>query len=202
MLIADWEELEKHSTSEVHVKRFESRDAQIDTMQRKVRILICRRIDQTRFLQQEDQNAEGVSDGKRHPQLARAGGGSLAGVSFPATPQAADRMAIEEKDDFISIQATSIYRRHVAPCCPTYVPSEASLPIRLRLMRQARTNLGNSIIDDYWNVDGSKTVSEVWPGFTVLKFHRHVHREVTSGHLEGQPKFHQSTKQDSIWPEF
>ena len=83
-----------------------------------------------------------------------------------------------ESGEPTSKQATSggyICRHHVAPRGQLYVPQESSIPVPpkyIDMNRQTRTNLDNpeeTSIDDCWNVDGNKTVSEDWIGFT--RFH-------------------------------
>ena len=42
-----------------------------------------------------------------------------------------------------------------------------------------------SMIDDFWNVDGNTILSEDWIGFLDLKLDRNVHRMVSSACMEG-----------------
>ena len=52
------------------------------------------------------------------------------------------------------------------------VPREESFPIPLKCIdvtRNTHTSLDVSLeknIDDYWNVDGERELSDLWPGFT------------------------------------
>ena len=65
-----------------------------------------------------------------------------------------------------------IYRHHVEPRVKLYSPREESFPIPLiyiDVSRTTHTNLGvkqAKRIDDYWNIDGSRDLSDPWTGFT------------------------------------
>ena len=65
-----------------------------------------------------------------------------------------------------------IYRHHVEPRVKLYSPREESFPIPLKYIdvsRTAHTNLDvkqERRIDDYWNIDGSRDLSDYWTGFT------------------------------------
>ena len=65
-----------------------------------------------------------------------------------------------------------LYRHHVEPRVKLYSPREESFPIPLKyidLSRTTHTNLDvkqEKRIDDYWNIDGSRDLSDPWTGFT------------------------------------
>ena len=65
-----------------------------------------------------------------------------------------------------------IYRHHVEPRVKLYSPREESFPIPLKYIDVTRTTHTNldvkqeKRIDDYWNVDGSRDLSDPWTGFT------------------------------------
>ena len=65
-----------------------------------------------------------------------------------------------------------IYRHHVEPRVKLYSPREESFPIPLKdidVSRTVQTNLDvmqERRIDDYWNIDGSRDLSDSWTGFT------------------------------------
>ena len=65
-----------------------------------------------------------------------------------------------------------IYRHHVEPRVALYSPKEESVPIPLKYIdvtRTTHTNLDVKLekrIDDYWNIDGSRDLSDPWTGFT------------------------------------
>ena len=65
-----------------------------------------------------------------------------------------------------------IYRHHVEPRVRLYTPREESFLIPLKyidISRTTHTNLDvkqEKRIDDYWNIDGSRDLSDPWTGFT------------------------------------
>ena len=65
-----------------------------------------------------------------------------------------------------------IYRHHVEPRVELYSPKEESFPIPLKYIDVTRTTHTNldvkqeKRIDDYWNIDGSRDLSDSWTGFT------------------------------------
>ena len=78
----------------------------------------------------------------------------------------------EAINDFWSMSGNFIYRHHVEPRVKLYSPREESFPIPLKYIdvsRTTRTNLDvmqERRIDDYWNIDGSRDLSDSWTGFT------------------------------------
>ena len=87
-------------------------------------------------------------------------------------PQPQDSLldAGEAINDFWSMSGSFIYH-HVEPRVKLYSPREESFPIPLKYIdvsRTTRTNLDvmqERCIDDYWNVDGSRDLSDFWTGF-------------------------------------
>ena len=65
-----------------------------------------------------------------------------------------------------------IYRHHVEPRVKLYSPREESFPIPLKYIDVTRTTHTNldvkqeKRIDDYWNIDGSRDLSDLSTGFT------------------------------------
>ena len=65
-----------------------------------------------------------------------------------------------------------MYRHHVEPRVKLYSPREESFPIPLKYIDVSRTTHTNldvkqeKRIDDYWNIDGSRDLSDPWTGFT------------------------------------
>ena len=77
----------------------------------------------------------------------------------------------EAREDFWSIQGDFIYRNHMKPRSQLYVPQEESFLFPLKyidVIRSTHTDLDvaeEKRIDDYWNVDGSRNLSDSWTGF-------------------------------------
>ena len=92
--------------------------------------------------------------------------------SPPSPPQDSYLDADEARNDFWSISGNFIYRHHVEPRVKLYSPREESFPIPLKhidVSRTTHTNLDvmqEKRIDDYWNIDGSRDLSDPWTGFT------------------------------------
>ena len=78
----------------------------------------------------------------------------------------------EAREDLWSISGDIIYLHHVQPRVKLYVPREESFPIPLKYIDVTRTTHTNldvkqeKRIDDYWNIDGSRDLSDAWTGFT------------------------------------
>ena len=92
--------------------------------------------------------------------------------SPPPPPQDSLPDAGEAINDFWSMSGNFMYRHHVEPRVKLYSPREESFPIPLKYIdvsRTAHTNLDvmqESRIDDYWNIDRSRDLSDSWTGFT------------------------------------
>ena len=67
-----------------------------------------------------------------------------------------------------------IYRHHVEPRVKLCSPREESFPLPLKYIDVSRTTCTNldvkqeKRIDDYWNIDGSRDLSDPWTGFTLF----------------------------------
>ena len=78
----------------------------------------------------------------------------------------------EAINDFWSMSGNFIYRHHVEPRGKLYSQREESFPIPLKYIDVSRTTHTNldvkqeRHIDDYWNIDGSRDLSDPWTGFT------------------------------------
>ena len=78
----------------------------------------------------------------------------------------------ETHKDFWSFQGDFIYRHHVEPRVQLYVPKEESFPIPLKyidVIRSTHTDLDvaqEKRIDDHWNVDGKRNLSDSCTNFT------------------------------------
>ena len=65
-----------------------------------------------------------------------------------------------------------MYRHHVEPRVKLYSPREESFPFPMEYIDVSRTTHTNldvmqeSRVGDYWNIDGSRDLSDSWTGFT------------------------------------
>ena len=75
-------------------------------------------------------------------------------------------------NDFWSTSGSFTHRHHVEPRVQLYSPREESFPIPLKYIDVSRTTHTNldvkqeKRIDDYWNIDGSRDLSDPWTVFT------------------------------------
>ena len=98
------------------------------------------------------------------------------GESEGSLPQPHDSLpdAGEAINDFWSMSGNFIYRHHVERRVKRYSPREESFPLPLKYIDVSRTTHTNldvmqeSRIDDYWNIDGSRDLSDSWTSFTQL----------------------------------
>ena len=78
----------------------------------------------------------------------------------------------EAMNDFRSMSGNFIFPHHVEPRVKLYSPREESFPIPLKYIDVSRTThtkldvMQERRIDDYWNIDGSRDLSDSWTGFT------------------------------------
>ena len=78
----------------------------------------------------------------------------------------------EAINDFWSMSGNLKNRHHVEPRVKLYSPSEESFSIPLKYIDVSRTtdtNLDVKLerrIDDYWNIDVARDLSDPWTGFT------------------------------------
>ena len=74
--------------------------------------------------------------------------------------------------DFRSLSRNFIYRHHVEPRVKFYSSREESFPVPLKYIDFSRTTHTNldvmqeSRIDDFWNIDGSRDLSDSWTSFS------------------------------------
>ena len=104
--------------------------------------------------------------GESHRDFLGESGGSL------PSPQDSLPDAGEAINDLWSTSGNFKFRHHVEPRVKLHSPREESFPIPLKYIdvsRTTRTNLDvmqEHSIDDYWNIDGSRDLSDCWTGFT------------------------------------
>ena len=131
------------------------------------------------------------------------------GESEGSLPQPHDSLpdAGEAMNDFWSMSGSFIYRHHVEPRVKLYSPREESFPIPLKYIDVTRTTHTNldvkqeKRIDDYWNIDGSRDLSDPWTGFTQFTLldekapdgYTWSGRRLTRKQLTSRP--------DHLWPE-
>ena len=131
------------------------------------------------------------------------------GESEGSLPPAHDSFpdAGEAINDFWSMSGNFIYRHHVEPRVKLYSPREESFPIPLKYIdvsRTTRTNLEvkqERRIDDYWNIDGSRDLSDPWTGFTKFTL---LEEKPPDGYMWSGVRLTRkqlTSRPDHLWPE-
>ena len=127
--------------------------------------------------------------------------------SPPPPPQDSLPDAGEAINDFWSMSGNFIYRHHVEPRVKLYSPREESFPIPLKYIDVSRTTHTNldvmqeSRIDDYWNIDGSRDLSDSWTGFTQFTLLMRNLQKDTCGPGWRLTKRQATSRPDHLWPE-
>ena len=113
----------------------------------------------------------------RHRPIQGESNIDFLGESEGSLPQSQDSFpdAGEAINDFWSMSGSFIYRHHVEPRVKLYSPREEEsflIPLKyIDVSRTTHTNLDVKLekrIDDYWNIDGSRDLSDPWTGFTQI----------------------------------
>ena len=109
--------------------------------------------------------------------------------------------------DFWFMSGNFIYRHHVEPRVKLYPPREESFPIPLKYIDVTRTTQTNldvmqeSRIDDYWNIDGSRDLSNSWTGFTQFTLFSEKPPDGLCGPGRRLTKRQATSRPDHLWPE-
>ena len=131
------------------------------------------------------------------------------GESEGSLPQPHDSLpdAGEAIHDFWSMSGSFIYRHHVEPRVKLYSPREESFPIPLKYIDVTRTTHTNldvkqeKRIDDYWNIDGSRDLSDLWTGFTQFTL---LDEKAPDGYMWSGERLTRKqliSRPDHLWPE-
>ena len=113
----------------------------------------------------------------------------------------------EAINDFWSISGNFMYRHHVEPRVKLYSPREESFPVPLKYIDFSRTTHTNldvkheKRIDDYWNIDGSRDLSDYWTGFTQFT---PLEEKPPDGYMSSVVRLTRkqlASRPDHLWPE-
>ena len=130
------------------------------------------------------------------------------GESEGSLPQPHDSLpdAGEAMNDFWSMSG-NIYRHHVEPRVKLYSLREESFPIPLKYIDVTRTTHTNldlkqeKRIDDYWNIDVSRDLSDPWTGFAQFTL---LDENAPDGYMwfgERLTRKQLTSRPDHLWPE-
>ena len=139
--------------------------------------------------------------GERHGDFLGESEGSLPPPhdSFPDAGEAIN--------DFWSMSGNFIYRHHVEPRVKLHSPREESFPIPLKYIDVSRTTHTNldvkqeTRIDDYWNIDGSRDLSDPCTGFTQFTL---LEEKPPNGYMWSGVRLTRkqiTSRPDHSWPE-
>ena len=203
ILVADIEELEKLDASEIYPRRLNA-----------IEVLITQR-DQEFVFPVADGSAtlSGRDDEFQEPTLRREHtvrkenlSGESQGDREEFHPEETKDEA-ETQEDFWSIQGDFIYRHHIEPRVQLYVPKEESFPIPLKyidVIRSTHTDLDvaqEKRIDDCWNDDGDRNLSDSLTGFTRFTLLNETPPEQYMWSGGRLTKIQTTSRPDHKWPD-
>ena len=205
VLVGDLEELETMDASEIYSKRLNAKEVIFHKEKGKFIFPVAggriKLLGGDQELRTSTLIRQRPIQGESHLDFLGESEGSLPPPhnSFPDAGEAIN--------DFWSMSGNFKNRHHVEPRVKLYSPREESFPIPLKdidVPRTIHTNLDvkqEKSIDDYWNIDGSRDLSDPWTGFTqfILLEEKHPNGymwsrdELTRKQLTSRP--------DHLWPE-
>ena len=162
ILIADIEELEKLGASEIYPRRLNAKEVLITQKDGEFVFLVT---DGSAKSSRRDYEFQEPTL-RRDPTVRRESPGD--GEEFQPEETEDDE---EIHEGFWSIQGDFIFRHHIEPRVQLYMPREESFPIPLKYNDVTRSTHTDSDIaqekriDDYWNVDGNRNLSDSWTCF-------------------------------------
>ena len=204
VLIADLEELETMDASEIYSKRLNAKEVIFPKEGEFIFPIADGRI-KTHGGDQELRTSTLI----RPRSIQGEGHVDFLGESEGSLPQPHDSFpdAGEAINDFWSMSGSFICRHHVEPRVKLYSPREESFPIPLKYIDVTRTTHTNldvkqeKRIDDYWNIDGSRDLSDPWTGFTQFTL---LDEKAPDGYTwsgERLTRKQLTSRPDHLWPE-
>ena len=183
MLIADLEELETMEASDIYSKRLNAKEVMFPKENGEFIFPVA---DGRIKTPGEDQALRTSTLTRPRPNRGE-GLIDFLGESEGSFPQPHDSLPVagEAMHDFWSMSGSFTFRHHVEPRVELYSPREESFPVPLKYIdvsRTTRTNLDVKLekrIDDCWNIDGSRDLSDPWTGFTQFTL---LHEKAPDGH--------------------
>ena len=113
----------------------------------------------------------------------------------------------EAMNDFWSMSGNSIYRHHVEPRVKLHSPREESFSIPLKYIDVSGATHANldvkqeKRIDDNWNIDGSRDLSDPWTGFTQFTLWEEKPPDGFLWSGERLTRNQITSRPDHLWPE-
>ena len=205
VLVADIEELETMDASEIYSKRLKAKEVIFPKEDGKFIFPVA---DGRIKPLGGDQDLRTSTSIRERPIQGESNIDFL-GESEGSLPQPQDSFpdAGEAINDFWSMSGNFIYRHHVEPRVKLYSPREESFPIPLKYIDVSRTTHTNldvkqeRRIDDYWNIDGSRDLSDSWTGFTQFTL---LEEKPPDGYMWSGGRLTRKqlpSRPDYLWPE-
>ena len=199
--VADLEDLEKLDASHVYPRRFNAKEILI--RQKDDEFIIPFADGTAKLLWKDHEYREPTlrrEQTVRNEDFSRELHGEL-GESQPTEPTD----DAEACADFWSIQSDFIYRHHNEPRVQLHVPKEEIFPIPLKYIDGTRSTytdldvMQEKRVDDYWNVDSNRSLSDSWKGVTKFNLMKGKLPKgfVSSG--ERLTKVQTTTRPDHVW---
>ena len=204
ILIADIEELETMDASEIYSKRLNAKEVIFPKQGEFIFPIADGRI-KTLGGDRDLRTSTLV----RHRPIQGESDIDFLGESEGSLPPPQDSLpdASEAINDFWSMSGSFTCRHHVEPRVKLYSPREESFPIPLKYIDVSRTTHTNldvkqeSRIDDYWNIDGSRDLSDPWTGFTQFTL---LEEKPPDGYMWSGRRLTRkqlTSRPDHLWPE-
>ena len=207
-MVADIEELEQMDASELHARRLNEKELLTPVNCDNFMFPVA---DGTVRISWGDQDLRtstliwDIPDRGEEQEVLR---GESDGLSSPTLLQDdSTRDASEAKNDFWSTTGDFINRHHVEPRVKLYVPRDTSFPISLKYIDTSRkTNTSLDVlleksIDNYWNVDGERELSDAWTGFIRFILLNERPPDGFSWSGESLKRKQTTSKPDNAWPD-
>ena len=203
ILIADLEELETMDASEIYTKRLNAKEV-IFPKQGEFIFQSQMRI-KTPGGDQELRTSTLV----RHRPIQGESNIDFLGESEGSLPQPQDSLPDvgEAINDFWSMSGSFIYRHHIEPRVKLYSMREESFPFPLKYIDVTRTTHTNldvvqeRRVDDYWNIDGSRDLSD---SLTCFAQFTPLSEKPPEGHMWSGSRLTRkqlTSRPDHLWPE-
>ena len=205
VLVADLEELETMDASEIYSKRLNATEVIFPTKKREFIFPIedgrIKPLGGDQDLRTSTLIRQRPFQAESHLDFLGESEGSLSPPhdSFPDPSEAIN--------DFWSMSGSFMYRHHVEPRVKLHSPREESFTTPLKYIDVSRTTHTNldvkqeKRIDDYWNVDGSRDLSDPWTGFTQFTL---LEEKPPDGYMWSGGRLtrkQQTSRPDHLWPE-
>ena len=172
IMVADIEEMEEMDASELHARRLNAKEVLTPQRSGKLHFPGRRWNSQNLWVGTASENIHLNHRPERGDEPKILHGDSDEWYAPSNHEEDSTRDDEEVKNDFSTITGEFIYRHHVETRVKLYMPKEETFPIPMKYIDVTRTThtsldvMMEKHIEDYWNVDGKRKLSDAWTGFT------------------------------------